>query len=142
MSDPEDAGDGAPRPAAGIVLKQAHFPGRAPIEAYGGGGFRFAQMSHRGSILCVPSGIYAWSPAAAAEIDADALARVVHEAEGIELLLLGMGGLPLPLAEPLKQVLRDAGVRFEVMATGPAVRTFNVLLAESRPVAAALIVVD
>ena len=41
----------------------ARFPGRAPIDAYGNGGFRFAGMSHRGSILCLPSGIHAWEPA-------------------------------------------------------------------------------
>ena len=34
-------------------------PGRAPIDAYGNGGFRFADMSHRGSILALPSGIKA-----------------------------------------------------------------------------------
>jgi len=38
--------------ARGIEIREAHFPGRAPIEAYGNGGFRFADMSHRGSILC------------------------------------------------------------------------------------------
>ena len=45
----------------GIVIRDAHFPGRAPIEAYGDGGFRFADMSHRGSLLCVPSGIYGFA---------------------------------------------------------------------------------
>ena len=38
----------------------AFYPGRAPIDAYGNGGFRFAEMSHRGSLLCLPSGIYGW----------------------------------------------------------------------------------
>ena len=38
----------------------AHYPQRAPIDAYGNGGFRFAGMSHRGSVLFLPSGIYAW----------------------------------------------------------------------------------
>ncbi|MGX1305579.1 uncharacterized protein AB7M35_000299 [Amorphus suaedae] len=137
MTEPGD-GDAAPR---GIVLKEAHYPGRAPVDAYGNGGFRFAEMSHKGSILCVPSGIYAWAPEAPGEIDAAALERVVAEAEGIELLLLGMGTLPMPLAASLKDMLREAGIRFEVMATGPAVRTFNVLLGESRPVAAGFIVV-
>jgi uncharacterized protein len=138
MSEPGNGG-AAPR---GIVLKEAHYPGRAPVDAYGNGGFRFAEMSHRGSILCVPSGIYAWAPAAPPEIDAAALERVVAEAAGIELFLIGMGTLPLPLAGPLKDILRDAGIRFEVMATGPAVRTFNVLLGEARPVAAGLVAVD
>ena len=42
-----------------MSVAAARFPGRAPIDAYGNGGFRFADMSHRGSILCLPSGIYA-----------------------------------------------------------------------------------
>lgn len=138
MAGPGD-GDAAPR---GIVLKEAHYPGRAAVDAYGNGGFRFAEMSHKGSILCVPSGIYAWAPVAPHEIDSVALERVVAEAEGIELMLIGMGTLPLPLAEPLKEILRAAGIRFEVMATGPAVRTFNVLLGEARPVAAGFIAVE
>lgn len=46
--------------AKGIEIRDAHFPGRAPIDAYGNGGFRFADMSHRGSLLCLPSGIHGW----------------------------------------------------------------------------------
>ena len=45
----------------GTVIRDQHFPGRAPIDAYGNGGFRFAGMSHRGSILCLPSGIHGWA---------------------------------------------------------------------------------
>ena len=37
-----------------------HLPRPAPIDAYGKGGFRFAGMSHRGSLLCLPDGIWAW----------------------------------------------------------------------------------
>ncbi|MEW5423890.1 Mth938-like domain-containing protein [Amorphus sp. 3PC139-8] len=126
----------------GIVLKEAHYPGRAPVDAYGAGGFRFADMSHRGSILCVPSGIYAWTPERPKDLDTDAFARVVAEAEEIELLLVGMGALPFPLPQPVSETLREAAVRFEVMPTGSAVRTFNVLLAEERRVAAALLAVE
>ena len=46
---------------SGLVLSEARYPGSAPIDAYGNGGFRFADMSHRGSILLLPSGIQAWS---------------------------------------------------------------------------------
>ena len=52
----------------------ARYPGRAPIDAYGNGGFRFAEMSHRGSILCLPSGIYAWSPTHPGELTPAAFA--------------------------------------------------------------------
>ena len=55
--------------AKGIEIRAAHFPGRAPIEAYGNGGFRFADMSHRGSLLCLPDGIWAWPVERAEEID-------------------------------------------------------------------------
>ena len=49
--------------AEGIVIREAHFPGRPPIDAYGNGGFRFAGMSHTGSLLILPSGIHGWRPA-------------------------------------------------------------------------------
>lgn len=125
---------------AGLTIRAAHFPGRAPIEAYGAGGFRFADMSHRGSILCLPSGIYGWDSATA--IDQSSLARVFEEAEGIETLLVGTGVDLVPLDPSLKAGLREAGIVSEPMSTGAAVRTYNVLLAENRAVAAALVAVD
>lgn len=123
-------------------MDEAHFPGRPPLDAYGGGGFRFADMSHRGSILIVPSGVYAWRPAAAGDIAPADVARVVAEAGGIELLLVGTGAAIVPLPAAVRASLSGAGVRVETMGTGAAARTYNVLLAEHRLVAAALIAVD
>jgi uncharacterized protein len=118
------------------------YPGRAPIDAYGNGGFRFAEMSHRGSILCLPSGIYAWQPANPSEIEADALAPVLAERDALDLLLLGTGRRSqLPGAE-VRRAFDAAGVALEVMDTGAACRTYNVLLGEGRPVGAALLAVD
>lgn len=125
---------------AGIVVRDAHFPGRAPVDSYGNGGFRFAGMSHRGSILCLPSGIYGWDPKGL--IDRETLSRVFDEAEAIEVLLVGTGREMLPLAQDLAAALREAGIVSDAMSTGAAVRTFNVLLAEDRAVAAALVAVD
>ena len=64
--------------AEGIVIREAHFPGRAPIDAYGNGGFRFADMSHRGSLLCLPSGIYGWEPKDPLALTSDDFARVLR----------------------------------------------------------------
>ena len=125
----------------GVVIREAHFPGRAPLDAYGNGGFRFADMSHRGSILCVPSGIYGWAPASAAELSPEAFARVIAERGEIDFLLLGVGTMPMPLDDAATRALRTAGVRFDTMTTGAAVRTFNVMIAEERRVAAGLIAV-
>ncbi|ORE95392.1 Mth938-like domain-containing protein [Acuticoccus yangtzensis] len=126
----------------GIVIRDAHFPGRAPIEAYGNGGFRFAGMSHRGSLLCVPSGIYGWAPETADGITPDSLARVGEEAGEIDVLLIGVGAVPFPLDPAAAGALRAMGVRFDTMNTGAAVRTFNVMIAEERRVAAALLAID
>ena len=127
--------------SGGFLMEPARFPGRAPIDAYGNGGFRFADMSHRGSILALPSGIEAWPVASAAEITPEALRRVVAEAASIQVLLVGTGEALVPLAPLARQALLDAGLHPELMATGAAVRTYNVLLSEERAVAAALIAV-
>ena len=74
-----------------VSKSDPHFPGRAPIDGYGQGGFRFAGMSHRGSLLIVPSGIYAWPVNAPSEITELSLALVFAEAEDIDLLMIGSG---------------------------------------------------
>ena len=130
--------------AAGMVIRAAHYPGRAPIEAYGNGGFRFAGMSHRGSLLCLPSGIYGWdAPDAERSGRGRAWQRVFAEADAIEILLVGTGRGPRAARRRRSATrCRAAGIVAEPMSTGAAVRTFNVLLAEDRAVAAALIAVD
>ena len=126
----------------GILIREAHFPGRAPIEAYGNGGFRFADMSHRGSILCLPSGIYGWEPADPEVLVIEDFGRVLAEAAGIEILLVGTGREIRRLPASLRDALKASGISTDPMSTGAAARTYNVLLAEDRAVAAALIAVD
>ncbi|WP_309085408.1 Mth938-like domain-containing protein [Chelativorans sp.] len=126
----------------GMEIRAAHFPGRAPIDAYGNGGFRFADMSHRGSLLCLPSGIYGWEPRDAAMLAEEDFVRPIEEAGRIQILLVGTGSSLKILPVQLRKALREAGMAVETMSTGAAVRTFNVLLAEERAVAAALIAVD
>lgn len=127
---------------SGLIIRDAHFPGRAPIDAYGNGGFRFAEMSHRGSILCLPSGIHGWDPTDAAALDEDDFRAVIDQAADIDILLVGTGTEMRLLPAPLRARLREAGIHADPMSTGSAVRTYNVLLAEDRLVAAALIAVD
>jgi uncharacterized protein len=125
-----------------LTIRDAHFPGRAPIDAYGNGGFRFAGMSHRGSLLCLPSGIYGWNAPADGKLTELDLARVFAEAGDIEILLVGTGKDLVPIAAPLRQRLRESHIIADSMSTGAAVRTYNVVLAEGRAVAAGLIAVD
>ena len=127
---------------AGIIIREAHYPGRAPISAYGNGGFRFADMSHRGSLLCLPSGIYGWQPADPSALTSADFEKVLAEAADIEILLAGTGKDIRRLPAALRDALKGAGIATDAMSTGAAVRTYNVLLAEDRAVAAAFVAVD
>ena len=124
-----------------IEIRKAHFPGRAPIDSYGNGGFRFADMSHRGSLLMLPSGIYGWDVVEGDPLTPEAFERVFQEASEIEVMLVGTGLDIRPLPADLKAVFRKNNISSDPMSTGAAVRTYNIMLAESRAVAAAFIVV-
>ena len=128
--------------AGGIEIRPAHFPGRAPIDAYGNGGFRFADMSHRGSLLLLPSGIYGWEPVDAKELSVGHFEKVLAEAQDIEVLLIGTGDGMRVLPKELRAAFKEAGISVDPMSTGAAVRTYNIMLSESRAVAAALIAVE
>lgn len=116
-------------------------PGTHPIDGYGAGGFQFGGMSHRGSILALPSGIYAWNILSSDDLDIEAFSRVLSEAHGaIEHLLIGTGTRMKPMFD-LCDELRSAGIRAETMSTDAAARTYSILLGEKRRVAAALVAV-
>ncbi|HLV84091.1 MAG TPA: MTH938/NDUFAF3 family protein [Devosia sp.] len=119
-----------------------HFPQQVGIDAYGNGGFRFAEMSHRGSLLCLPGGMLGWSVTTAAEITLESLTPVLASAGDIDVLMIGLGHDITGLAPEIRAALRAQGIIVEAITTGSAVRTYNVLLAEHRAVAAALIAVD
>lgn len=133
-------------------VRQAFYPGQVPIDAYGNGGFRFADMSHRGSLLCLPGGMHGWEAVEAGEAVVEAgeaeclrlhmFEAVIAEAGSIEVLLIGTGPNQVFLTPELREGLAAHGLFAEAMATGAAARTYNVLLAEKRAVAAALIAVD
>jgi uncharacterized protein len=119
-----------------------HLPWPAPIDSYGNGGFRFAGMSHRGSLLCFPDGIWAWSVASLAELTAATLDSVWTRAEALDLFLIGAGRDPWLLPPPLRERFHAWSLPVDAMPTGAAVRTYNILLAENRRVGAGLIAVD
>ncbi len=119
-----------------------HLPRQAPIEAHGGGGFRFGGMSHRGSLLCLPDGMWAWPVAAPADITAAALSLVFARADELDFFILGVGTTPWNLPPALRAKFRQAHVSVDTMMTGPAVRTYNVMQMEGRRVGAGLIAIE
>ena len=118
-----------------------HLPRSAPIEAYGKGGFAFADMSHRGSLLCLPDAMWAWPVTRPEEIDEYSLARVLAAANAIDTLIVGSGTEVWLPPKALRDALRAVHVVLDAMQTGPAIRTYNIMMGERRRVAAALIAV-
>lgn len=119
-----------------------HLPTPAPIDAYGNGGFRFGGMSHRGSIICFPDGMWAWPVASMKDVNADTLAQAFARGETLDVFLIGAGRDPALLPPALRAMFREHAISVDVMTTGAAVRTYNVLLAENRRAGAGLIAVE
>jgi uncharacterized protein len=118
-----------------------YLPEQVLIDVYGNGGFRFADMSHRGSLLCLPSGLHAWTAVEGEALASHNFDKVIAEAERIEFLLVGTGVEIKPLSAELRALFRVHGISADPMSTGAAVRTYNIMLSEKRPVAAAFIAV-
>ncbi len=119
-----------------------HLPRAVPIDAYGSGGFKFAGMSHRGSLLCLPDGIWAWPVTDVRDITAASLDMVFPRAANLHVFLIGAGRDPWRLPDRLRDSFRDAGISVDAMTTGAAAQTYNILLGENRRVGAGLIAVD
>jgi uncharacterized protein len=118
-----------------------HLPRSAPIDAYGKGGFAFAGMSHRGSLMCLPDAVWAWDVTAPEQIDRYSLQRIFAAANSIDTLIVGSGTEAWVPPSDLRSALRSVHVVLDAMQTGPAIRVYNVMIGERRRVAAALIAV-
>lgn len=115
--------------------------GRQVIESYGGGGFRVSGARHEGSVIVLVDRVLPWEVADPSQLDADSFRPVLDAEVDVELLLVGCGKEIAALPSAARAALKEAGIASEPMDTGAACRTYNVLLAEERHVAAALIAV-
>ncbi|HJU19142.1 MAG TPA: Mth938-like domain-containing protein [Stellaceae bacterium] len=116
-------------------------PGRQIIERYAASGFRISGVIHRGPVLVFPDCTLAWTVTSAAALSAESL-QPVAEHGGVQILLIGLGQGGGIVPDPVRAALRAAGIAIEAMGTGAACRTYNVLIAEDRRVAAALLPAD
>ena len=109
------------------------------ISAYGDGGFRIAGERYEGSLIVLPTQIIPWPVTSLEQLVRDLFAPLAGE---FEVLLIGCGALFDVSPRAAKDTLANLGFSIDVMDTGAACRTYNVLVAEGRPVAAALIAID
>jgi uncharacterized protein len=113
---------------------EVDFEGRLPIDGYAPGGFRVAGAVHRGPLALVPAGIVAWN-------GPPDFSPLLERAASFDVLLVGTGATLVPPDgfAATRARLEQAGAGVEIMSTPSACRTYNVLLAEGRRVAAALV---
>lgn len=123
------------------MATKPRFDGQPPIEAYGDGGFRLAGQRFEGSIMVTPRGFFPWAPKSIADVTPASLAPIIEAAGIFDFLVIGTGENTLRLPEAARARLASVSIIPDVMATGPAGRTYNMMLSENRRVAAALIAV-
>ena len=110
------------------------------ITAYGGGVFKVNQEEWSSSIILTAENVVKWENAGS---DESAIESLIEQLPSeIEILLIGTGERGEFISPALRQKVRaKTGAGIEVMDTGAACRTYNVLLAEGRQVVAALTLV-
>lgn len=112
------------------------------IDAYGGGGFRLSGRRHEGSVLILQDQARSWPVRSLAELTPQDLAPVLEAGRAeVEFLLLGAGLVNALPPRAVRETLQKAGIGLEFMDTASAARLYNVLTAEGRRLAAALIAV-
>ncbi len=116
---------------AGRNIIRSHAPGRVVID----------ECTYTRSLVVTPGHILdAWRPqtfADLAEVDFEELGRLRPQ-----IVLLGTG-TRLRFPDPrLTRGLSRAGIGIEVMDTGAACRTYNILVGEDREVVAGLLLAD
>lgn len=112
---------------------------RQVIDSYATGGFRVASQWRDGAVIVFPDRTVPWPVSGLAELTAESLAPVFAEVPPIEVLLLGCGPKMVLLPAAFRHAVGGRGPSVDIMETGAACRTYNVLLSEERRVAAALL---
>lgn len=108
--------------------------GAQVIRSYGPAGFRIAGVDHASHVLVTASATVAWN----GELTPEALAPIFSASPAVEILLIGTGTRHEMLDPTIRKALKERGLSIDTMDSGAACRTFNILLGESRNVAAAL----
>lgn len=111
------------------------------VQAYAGGSFRVSGKLHESAIFVTAEKTQKWDASSddAAVLTVEDFVSLLEKSEEIDVVLLGTGNAIKFLSPALRNTLRDRGLSVDVMDTGAACRTYNVLMAEGRRVVAALL---
>lgn len=113
-----------------MQFTEVEFKDTMPIDGYGAGFFRVGGKAFDGAVLVLLNSVTAWG----GYEDADVLLALK-----VDVLFIGTGAETTHIPKPLRIALENAGIGVEPMASPAACRSYNVLLAEGRRIAAALL---
>ena len=130
------AGQGLRAPHMAAAVRQA-----PAIESFGGGGFVIQGERFAGSVLILGDVARPWPPLSLADLTAADFTEPFANRAEAEFVLLGCGARMLPPPRPLREAFQAARMGLEVMTTPEACRLYNVLAADGRRIAAALLAV-
>lgn len=109
--------------------------GQQIIQSYASGGFKVSGVQYNGAVIVTPEQTSAWGVLATfSDLSPDHFSSIDKR----NVILLGTGKTMQFIPLDLKVALKAAGYNVESMDTAAACRTYNVLMAEGRMVAAAL----
>lgn len=115
-----------------MQISEISYNDARPIDGYGPGFFRVGGEVHDGAQIVTASTVLRWGG-----FEDTAVPEALKSE--VDVLLVGTGETITPIPTAFRKAMEDAGIGVEPMATQSACRTFNVLLAEGRRVAAALL---
>ena len=112
--------------------------GKQLIQSYGDGVIQIAEQRYQEPVLVTSDRTFLFSAVDMAGLSLENFADLEIVDPRPELVLFGCGASIQPLATEIRIGLKERGMVTELMPTGAACRTFNVLLSEQRRVAAVL----
>lgn len=121
-----------------MPLIRTHETARRTVSSYADGVLRLGDVRTTAPVLVWGDRVEPWARGDDAAMDPASFALLWEAEAAVELLLIGKGTTSAPAPRALREALREHGIVVEQMALGPACRTFNLLVAEGRAVAAAL----
>jgi len=129
-------------PGTGPLDKTLPAPDPAQVQVirtYGPGHFLISERDWREPVLVTPGASTPWAVTRAEDLSPDNVAAARQGAAPAELLVVGCGPRAVFIPPAVRAAFKEAGLALEVVDSGSACRIYNVLLAEGRRVAAALI---
>lgn len=121
-----------------VKLHLSNTAGLNLFTAYGDGYVAVNHQKHEKNLILLPESlIEAWTTASVETLQESDMQQLLGL--GVEVILLGTGRRLRFPAGPLMRPFAPAGIGLEVMDLQAACRTYNILAAEGRKVAAALL---